>query len=318
MSGSLPRQQLVSRFDALEKTVDQLVNGTLLPQPTANISNPSVTPSGLICNGLMVVAYASFEDFVTQCAIERLTTLNPQQILLDDLPAKLRKEMSYGAFLNLASALKYLAKSLDDSDLITLVTEESHIIGSQMSSAYGFSRHTFKAANTNLGVEDISKFLRTVCVKDQWGAVSEVARRMGFGSPSLKDAVKNDGKNRNSAAHDPTFSMSLLDLRSTLQRLRAVAAAFETVFNCALAHIEHGPCPSNCQAGYSSSFKVLRIEHGPKDYGVYMEGNPRAKKRCKSFDEAKYEAEVLLSGRRGVVLIHDKQGIAVDWSVPTR
>jgi hypothetical protein len=308
----------LSRFDALEDTVDQLINGSLLTPSAATISNPSATPSGLICNGLMVVAYASFEDFITQCAIERLTTLNPQQILLADLPARLRKEMSYGAFLNLASSLKYLAKSLDEPDLVDFVARESHILGSQVSAAYGFSKHTFRAAGTNLSVDDMSKFLRTVCVKDQWGAISDVARRMGFGSPGLRDAVKNDGQNRNSAAHDPAFSMSLPDLRTTLQRLRAVAAAFETVFNSALAHIERGPCPPGCQAGSPSNLKVLRIEQQASSYGIYMEGSNRAKKRCKTMTDAMYEADALLSRRQGVVMIHDGRGMAVDWSVPAR
>lgn len=312
MNRSLTRQQFIDRINAIDQAIEQQINlSTQMP-----ISNIAITPSSVICNGLMVVAYATFEDFISARSTELISTINPQQVSLADLPKRLRREMSVGAFTNFASKLRYLSKTTEEDMLVDRVITESHVLGTQTSPAYMFSAYTFSPTGTNLNVTDISNFLRTVCVTDAWNAISDLSQRMGFGVPGLQEAIKRDGELRNKAAHDPSFSMTLPDLRNTLQRLRAVAAAFETVFNSALAHVENEVCAEKCKNGYlASRTKILRIEERRGGFGIYTEGSDRAKKRCSSVGEALTEARILLSNRQGVVMLHDKQGRPVDWNL---
>lgn len=283
------------------------------PSSTPGSSPTPQVVDAIVVQGLTVVFYASFEDYLTQISLERLKTLNPLNVSSDLLPGGLKKEMAEGAMRTLVARLKFLPK---DEVQKEVASEAQKIASASTMNNYAFSKYMFMPSTTNVSTSDIAAFLKKVCVADPWRILSDISSQVGNGSPSLLNAVQADAKRRNEAAHEGGQSITAVDLDGMVRRLRAVALAYELIINASLTHIENGLCiGSQCELGTSSlPFDILNIERrSASSFGVLRDRRGRALRRLGTLPEAVDYALQQLRGRNGIVVLRAPDGMAVEW-----
>lgn len=313
---SVARAAFIDRCDGVISALDDIASIQVATQSPAGRASRPESSTSLIIQGLTVVFYAAFEDFLTGVSLELLKTINPQSVSIDELPPGLRKEMAEGAMRTLVSRLRFLSK---DAIEAVIAKEAGHIASVSEQNRYAFSRYMFMPRATNVSTSDVTEYLKRVCVANPWKSLNSITDRIGNGSPSLVEAVQADSKRRNRAAHESNPSITAGDLGDMVKRLRAVALAYEAVLNRALTHIEAGECQGDgCKLEDSDlNVEVLFIEKVSKssEFRIIREGYAKAVRRCSSLEEAVDHASSLRRLRAGITVLRGADGMASRWWV---
>jgi hypothetical protein len=228
--------------------------------------------------------------------------------------------------LGAIEAVAALAKRPDalDVDSVAFVQQEAQTIGSTTTDAYAISGYAFGWARSNLQVRDMEAVLGAFLVKSPWSSLGSVAKRAGFGLPSVRDSFKNAALRRHAAAHDPTTDTRIVDIREFPREAKAIALGFDGVasrsifeMRCRNADFLSGKI---LVEGIRIPIRALEIrasgkvaEIAPKNI---LETKARARKLYDSVTDALNSIRELARNEGELVVCRDASGIPTDWMLP--
>lgn len=212
---SAARDSFVDRISAYATALrsPELTSTTLTPAVRADSSR-------LFRNGLIIVGYAIFEDFVRTRTSELLARLTDTQLSFSELPEKLQYASSLGA----VTALQYRANiERDPGRRLSMIQGVGRQLASTGEQRFELPPLGLGSRGANLSPDDISNILGSFALKGGWRLVQTVAARVGGASPDVQQSLKQAFESRNLAAHEADAVTQVTDLDSF--RKNAIAAA---------------------------------------------------------------------------------------------
>lgn len=181
--------------------------------------------AAILRNGLAVVSYAAFEDFIKARTSELLSSLRIKNIPFDKLPANLQSAVTVRAF----EAAKYqsVIASKRGDDAPNFLAKAAAEIGRSYNTTEGFSRFHVGHSKANLSTEDVKEMLRIFQVVDPWGSIRRLSSRLGSAVQDPKSLIHQAARRRHAAAHDPKAVCTSTELEDFLTQSLTVATCFD-------------------------------------------------------------------------------------------
>jgi len=183
-------------------------------------------------NGLAVVEFASLESFARRRLGEVLSRLSSSSIPFDDLPEQLR----IACVFNASRAIAYQAdlKRRQGEDFVAFVQTQSEHVASTSSAAYSLCPLSLLWERPNLGAEDLKQALGVFGVKDGWGQIDALAKRISVSSLPHREAFASAAARRHLAAHSSDADSQWAHVNDFVQQARGVAVGLDALVSAAL------------------------------------------------------------------------------------
>lgn len=214
------RTEFLSRISGYDRAAQ-------LPSLRTTVLNPLRDPARLLRNGLMIVGFATLEDFVRTRTEELLATIRGRTAKFEDLPDGFRAATTESVVRAIPSMLPIWKRS-------GTVLDEIQNIGRSLASTDGTPYHLSSLglyAFRNVSAEDVSSALKTFGVPNGWTQIDSLAGRCGLPALALSSAYRNYHDHRNSSAHQATFNMSQADLQGFTMQAIAIALAYDALLS---------------------------------------------------------------------------------------
>ena len=180
------KSDLLTRLSSFERAI---VEPALINKSPSEVEHNST--ARILRNGLAVVGFALFADFLRERIAETIQCINGTSVAFASLPDTVRKSATVDAIAGVFQFLR--SRRLDPNDAQSLVQSVSQDISSTMSTAFAISPFGISSTSSNINSEDISDVLRTICIEGGWASIGAIASRAGFGGLALSDEIEGHG-----------------------------------------------------------------------------------------------------------------------------
>ena len=227
---SSARATFLERLSALKVALNE---ESLVSRAPAELDRNNT--ARLLRNGLAVVGFALLEDFLKNRLSEILRQVGWSQVPFAELPELLRKAATVGAVKALAFQADLRRGQMEDC--LDFVQKHAQLIGSTASVSYGISGLSLGWDRSNLSAESVNEILRVFKIKDGWGNIDAIARRVGVASPSHRDAFHNAATRRHQGAHSAGADIEISHLASYVHQAIGIAIGFDSLISQSLCCI---------------------------------------------------------------------------------
>jgi hypothetical protein len=305
------RDDFVNRVQAIRHAVTNAGGLEVLQhQPAAPAKDEAAR---LFRNGLAVAGFAVLEEFLRSRTAEVLGSCSGCALAFEDLPEPLQEFSMKGV----VSALKFQVdmRSRSGEDVSGLIRRAGRALASTDSAVYELSELAFGRARSNLSHDDLKELLRGFKIKDAWGNVDRLGKRMGFSSLSLRDDFQSAAQRRHAAAHRGSVEVPLGDLQILPSQVLAIAATFDALLSRSAFHLVSGDHVFAKSGNLDES--AIDIRYLDNDKGSVREigeGKQRATAVGNSYAEL-LPACRTRAAKRGAVIIFSEKRVPLAWEV---
>ena len=188
-------------------------------------------------NGLIVVGFATLEEFIRARTREILATITGAHVRFDDLPAALRRATVQDVLPALTFQTKLLEKDVEVVDLIRVT---GGALASTSNATFELSPLAFASQKSNLQKSDLKNILEAFHVPNPWGNIDLFASRVGLSTPKHEAVFGNALEWRNAAAHRAAAETGAPELSSFYQHALGIAIGFDALLTRGGMRVAHG------------------------------------------------------------------------------
>ena len=307
---STARQSFLERIGAFRTALgeENLVSG----EPAEIQRNNTAR---LLRNGLAVVGFAILEDFLRSRLAEILARVGNSHIPFDELPEPLRDAAVLGA----ARALAHFGelKRRQGEDYVSFVQNHSQLIASTVSSSYEISGMALGWTGANLSDGDIKEIMRAFRIKDGWGNIDIVAKRVGLASPSHREAFSQAAVRRHKAAHSARTDTEVSHLVSFVPQAIGIALGFDALMSRSLKRLLEHDSAYLADSGQvqASDVQTRFIDPTACNWREIKEGAKRAVSRGEVKEDLIKKCLARPDARDDVVIVRDSSLRPSNWMI---
>ncbi len=291
---------------------------TALDQPFVRAADAT---GDFIRRGLTVAAYNLLETFVADRLTELTAHINGGHTQYVDLPDALQRSAITNTLR--VSARRQRRVTSDLNSLRAFAGE----VGTSLAAVgrtIKLSPFTWLWEGSNMEAGDVSRALRLLHSDPPWESVRRLAGRLGFavadfsGTP-IDYGVELDrlASERHACAHDSTYGVSTIWLRSVPELILRYAISFDILASVSaqLLRDGHGDFLKDTKWMRDSRVTVRIVRERRKDYGEYKENIARAK-HVDNDGDILFAAACARAERTEAVVRLSITGEVVTWAIP--
>ncbi len=193
-------------------------------------------------NGLAVICFAVTEAFIRDRTAEVLRGFSNTAVSFADLSDKLQQAATISALQGVLFRAKFQEKAMR----VAWTLAELPPIANAAINVSSLSPYAFGQSNSNLSEDVLPEILAAFGIEGGWGAISEIAKRIGLGGiPDYSQAFKELAKRRHAAAHDVSVRIPLNDLTNSLKSVLGICCPFDLILSHALSKHNIRQIPNN-------------------------------------------------------------------------
>lgn len=293
---------------ALTRGIEGLRSASLAPVVRAS------DPAGeILRRGVAISAYNLLETFIEGRLDELTTHINLTHLHFGDLSDRLQ----HLATQNLLAVASARARRMPKQDVRSFAQR----LGESLAAVHGginLSSLTWLWSGSNMGVEDYITILKALHVKDAMRAVDALAQRLGLAASEPKSELTEFGQQRHRAAHDSAHQITNLWIPVAIDQLVKFSITFDAFASVGAAALRRGDFAFRADDNWTAgNLGVRRIVERPNgDWAEHTEANSS---RAVRVDRDRHALTIGAAGRcsdRDVLVISDKAGQIIDWSIP--
>jgi len=269
----------------------------------------------LLRNGLAVVGFAILEDFVRGRLKEILARVGSSNIPFDELPDPLRNAAVLGAVHALAYHGELRRRQGDD--YVSFIQEHGCLIGSTRSASYKISEMALGWDRPNLSASDIKDILTTFKIRDGWGNIEALAKRVGLASPSLREDFSQAARRRHRAAHLATADTEVTHLMSFGHQAIGIALGFDALLSCSLRRLldRDSSYLSDKGSVQEGEIRARFIDPDGTTWREIKEGSKRAVRRNSDVKALTSACLARPDARNDLVIVRDSSRQPTKWFI---
>lgn len=307
---SVARTTFYSRIGTIRSAITDFGLRDLPHIPANHAHNSSVR---VIRNGLAIQAFNTLEDFIKARTREALNLISRSSVQFSHLPERLQKATT----IDVIAAIQFQLKMQDVSSKVAYTQSHAMQIGTTVNPPLGLSDISFFHSSSNISTEHYSDSLRAFSIKDPWAQVSGLISRIGVSAVGGETLFKELANTRHKAAHDPTASVSEVDLEQALRDATSLAAGYDILLSYCLQRIIvlSATPPAHILTDHNL-IRVRFIKYSNQNCGEIREGGNK-------FFRTAAEAITLIPGARdraknenGALVVFDASGSLIMWELP--
>lgn len=205
------RRDLLNSISSLE--------AALMLDPVSSGNGPTDYTSGIaiLRRGMFIAALISFESFVRGRTEELLNEMSQWPAGFGDLPSKFRD----AAILHSLGHIQKYAQMLkrQEADYETMLIEEIDLLSSNKGPIFGFSKFFVGDFTGNISDQNISNLAALFQLEKCWESYGNFASEIGFGFPSIKEALNDLIRKRHRSAHSAGYIPTVTDIQGLSNKL---------------------------------------------------------------------------------------------------
>lgn len=267
----------------------------------------------VVRNGLAVQTFNTLEDFIKARMAEALVSISRSTVRFSDLPLKLQKASTIGVI----PAIQFQLRLLDTANRISYTQDQSLRIGTTVNPPLNLPEIAFFHSNSNISHDHLRDGLKAFSISDPWIQMGGLFSRFGVSAVSGEALFKDLANSRHEAAHDPTASVSEVDLLQSLRDAMSLAAGFDVLLSHCLRQILRLTAPPAAPLlSDHNSIPVRFIRYSNPRFGEIRECGIR-------FFRTATDSAALVPGARaraarenGALVIFDASGNLASWELP--
>lgn len=244
---------------------------------------------------------------------EALISISQSSVQFGNLPDKLQRATT----IDVISAIQFQLKFQDAVNRIAYAQDYSLRIGTTVNPPLDLPVIAFFHSSSNISHEQFSDGLKAFSVENPWAQMGGLFSRWGVSAVSGETLFKDLANQRHKAAHDPSASVSEVDLLQSLRDATSLAAGFDVLLSHSLRKIlQLTAQPTTTLLTDHNVIAARFIRYSNPRFGEIREGGQR-------FFRTASDAGSLLSGARsraatekGAMLVFDAAGNLVSWELP--
>lgn len=270
----------------------------------------------LLRNGLIVVGFATLEQFIKARTSECLGRLSGANVKFAALPEKLRDACTEGVVRALRFQVDLVRRN--GEDVTKFIHSTAVALASTAGPGYRLSPLAFGSERSNLNDADVHAILSAFHVHDPWGSIDKVAARVGLAAPTLREAFRNATKWRNDGAHAPDANTEVTDLRFYSQHALGVALAFEVLISRACRRIGQADVSilDGSKRVQPADIRFRFLDPSGTGWREVQEGRKRAVRVSPTVEPLRREAEPRARARDEVLVVRDARSLPLEWVLP--
>lgn len=184
--------------------------------------------ANLFRKGLGIMSFNILEDYIKERTKEALEQIAQSGIVFSNLPDKLIECSLLNPLSAIQAVAKRVKKNQDQAWLATVFDSAGDIASPKYSDTnYRLSQYTFFHSSSNIDADQIGEVLTSFGVDGQWPTLTEIAKKVGFGGPDLRQTFVNLSTRRHSAAHESNSIYEYSWLTSIRSDILSIASAFD-------------------------------------------------------------------------------------------
>lgn len=267
-------------------------------------------------NGLCVVGFAMLEDFLKGRVGEVFGAVGSTSFSFGQLPAGLKEFATVRALNGLPARMQ--AEKRAGNDHVSFGQLNAQIVASTRSRNYTLSSLGF-GLHSNLGIDEIAGVLKAAQVDKPWDQMDVLARRIGSGVLSCKQAYQNAAARRHRAAHTPAAAISTTDLTSYSREALTIAICFDLLISRALRFLQANDA-SYCGSSFrlvatTVPIRFVRLQ-APSKWRSFREDGLKASRAGATFTVIHNWTEQAARKSGDAVVVQDAAGTPMSWSFP--
>jgi hypothetical protein len=300
------------RISTIRSAIDNFGLRDLPPMPLNNVHNASVR---VVRNGLAVQTFNTLEDFLRARMGEALASISQSSVQFANLPPALQKAST----IDVISAIQFQLKLQEVTNRVAFTQANSRRIGTTVNPPLDLPNLAFFHSSANISHEHFRDGLKAFSVKDPWAQVAGLFSRWGVSAVPGETLFHELANRRHKAAHEPTASVSEVDLRQSLRDAATLAAGFDILLSHCLRKIlllNEPPSPSTFLLTDHKTIAARFIRYSKSRYGEKREGAVNFFRRAADPDSLIPGARARAARESGALLIFDASGNLNSWDLP--
>ena len=307
---SAARATFCERIGTIRSAIDNFGLRDLPPIPAHKVHNASAR---VVRNGLAVQTFNTLEDFLRARMAEALTLISGSSVQFVNLPQALQK----AATIDVISAIQFQLKLQDLSSRVAYAQDNSRRIGTSVNPPLDLPKLAFFHSSSNISHDHFRDSLNAFRIKDPWGQVGGLFSRWGVSAVPGETLFIELANRRHKAAHEPTASVSEVDLLQSLRDATTLAAGFDILLSHCLRQILLLTAPpSNFLLTDHNSIAARFIKYSNPRFGEMREGGLRFFRTAADPDTLVPGARARAANENGALLIFDASGNLNSWDLP--
>lgn len=308
---SLARKAFLEGVTSLEETLEE---------PWAV---ESTSRGAFVRRGLTVASFNLLETFILERLDEIAFHLNTGNLLYAELPDQLQLKAARNAIEVANSRLK----RSDQNEISQLVIDLSKTLTSLHQSPVSFSALSWAWSGSNMSVDGYASALRRFHVQKPYDRVREVAGRIGFQITDTTDGSALDlsqqlaelAKNRHGSAHNSTYAVSTMWLKTVGKKLLQFGSSFDILASIGALNLKAATADYYANSGWTTADRATFhfILERRQDFALLSEINSRRARRVSNNGDDLFRIASRSPKLNDVIVRLDQNNRLVDWTIPT-
>lgn len=227
---STSRDTFLERLRILNNALDDRL---LIDQPPALVDHNE--RARILRNGLAIISFNILEDFIKSRVEELLYVISGCGISFSLLPLKLQDAALQESLKGIQKIAGRKKKALEDYR--AFIQLETAKLAGTTTVPFNLSTLGFGWDKSNLDYDDVEAFLKAFHVVPATTNLQNITATIGCSIFSTRAFFQNAASRRHAAAHTPTATSSLNDLKEYAINVKAFALAFDVLTSKATHNI---------------------------------------------------------------------------------
>jgi len=298
---SKARSEFLQRIRAFDAAAQQQQLASAGPNPVRD-------PARLIRNGLMIVGFATLEDFVRSRTGEVLAQIRGQATPFTDLPEGFQSATTENVVRHFPSMMPFWKRG---GILLDQIQQTASSLASTKKQRYTLSALGLFGLG-NVSREDLSDGLKSFGVPNSWAAINTVASRAGLPGLALQDEYGAAHGRRNDAAHQATANILQGDLQAFTMSAIAIAFGYDGLLSRAARRLSDGTMTKTSGAPVAAADLSLRfIDRVGLGWQESRESGPVV--AAGGLSTLKVSARARAFASRDVIVVRPAKRVNVHW-----